>query len=85
MLLYIDTSAVSTLYIIPIIVCIIGVLADFGLAVIPAVIASKKGLSSVGFYFFGLGCLPAAIIVACVLKGKSTASSSAPGQQNYQQ
>lgn len=67
MLLYTETSALNF---IPIIALIIACIIDLGLAIIPAVIASKKGLSGVGFYFFGVGCLPAAIVVACVLKSR---------------
>ena len=79
---YTDVSAISA---VPIIAMIIGLVIDLGLAVIPAVIASKKGLSGVGFYFFGVGCLPAAIVVACVLKSRKKPTESTPSSDQQQE
>lgn len=77
-----STTALSLVYIIAL---IIGVVLDLGLAIIPAVIASKKGLSGVGFYFFGVGCLPAAIIVACVLKSRKKVPDDTTGNDQHVQ
>lgn len=50
---------------------VICLLPFVGLGLIPAFIAKKKGLNFFLFWLFGFACLPAAIIVACVLKPKS--------------
>ena len=45
-------------------------LPAIGLGLIPAFIAKNKGYNFFLFWLFGYGCLPAAIIVSCVLKSK---------------
>ena len=47
----------------------LGVAAILG--IIPSNIAKKKGYSAGLFWLFGFGCLPAAIVVACVLPNKN--------------
>src|ERR671931_86123 len=47
----------------------------FGLAFIPATIASNKGYSGVGFYFFGLFFFLPALIVALLMKTKAGSRS----------
>ena len=54
-----------------IVTLIISLVACFILAIIPSKIAGNKGYSRAGFYWFGVAVLPAAIIVACVLKNKN--------------
>ncbi|MBP5230998.1 MAG: hypothetical protein ILO68_04640 [Clostridia bacterium] len=48
----------------------------FILAIIPSKIAKNKGYSAAGFYWFGVGALPAAIIVACVLRNRNAAPAA---------
>ncbi|MCR5694855.1 MAG: hypothetical protein K6G89_07810 [Clostridia bacterium] len=73
-------SAFWIAYIVTLIICLI---AAFFLAIIPSKIASRKGYSKVGFYWFGVGALIPAIIVACVLKNKNTGDTVI--ENNYQQ
>jgi hypothetical protein len=49
---------------------VFGLLVGGGLALIPATIASNKGYSGVGFFFFGLFLFLPALIVALVMKTK---------------
>lgn len=50
----------------------------FGLAFIPATIASNKGHNGVGFYFFGLFFFLPALIVALVIPAKDGAGARVP-------
>ena len=56
---------------IPILLALVWLVACVALGLIPAFIAKKKGLNFFLFWLFGFACLPAAIIVACVLKPKN--------------
>ena len=66
----ISESVPGMIYILLSVIYLILLVADFLLAIIPSKIAKRKGYSGAGFYWFGVGCLPAAIIVACVLKNR---------------
>ena len=63
---------------------VIALVACFLLAIIPSKIAKKKGYSGAGFYWFGVAVLPAAIIVACVLKNKLAPQAQQAPQEPQQ-
>ena len=66
------------------VVLVIALIACFLLAIIPSKIAKKKGYSGAGFYWFGVAVLPAAIIVACVLKNKLAPQAQQAPQEPQQ-
>ena len=74
----------AALAIVYIVIAVLSLVACFLLAIIPSKIAKKKGYSGVGFYWFGFAVLPAAIIVACVLKNKLAPQAQQAPQEPQQ-
>ena len=66
------TIALLLVYVVTFVVSyLICSLPGIGLGLIPAFIAKNKGYNFFLFWLFGYGCLPAAIIVSCVIKNKN--------------
>lgn len=51
-------------------VLVMSIFILFGLSLIPGIIAVKKGYSGIGFFLFGILCLPLAIATALIISDK---------------